>query len=195
MKYLFVLLLLVFSCSIFIQAQVVQEELAISLAGLFEIQDNSMFEIFEFNIWDCFVWTFSYTKIYELYFISIELETIFLCNYIDFINYQFNLFLFLKVGIGLNYDIGPLIIRFGIFLSPGFYILNEKYYSYMYNMLIKNERNDLYICFQPFISFGLKIQQNFALYIGFRQKYFIFFNSFFPNFQPYDIYIMFSYSL
>lgn len=199
MKYLFLIFLLVGSSYIFIQAQDFQGELAMSLAGLYEIEDTSMFKIYEFNIWDSFVWTFSYTKRYELHYISFEYETIFWCDYFDSINYEFNLFSFFKFGIGLNYNIGPLIIKFGFYLAPGFFILKQQYYEYDQNndiyFLIKNERKDLFICFQPDISAGLKIQKNFTLYLGYRQKYFIFFNSYLPNFKPYDIYIMFSYSI
>jgi hypothetical protein len=166
-------------------------EVGMSLSGFyFPFPYTSCFAIHNDNIYDEVDISIFYLKDFKYYFYIFEYEM----NY-GFHSFYDVLFLFLKTGIGGYFEIGPLIIRASVSLSPGFYYMDGYFMSNDpddFNLYF-NEYYDFYISAEPNIAIGLKLQEGFNFYFGLKVKYFLFLKYDFPDFKPYFIYFMFSY--
>lgn len=161
----------------------------------FEITNSSNFYIYNICIWDSISYSIFYLMEFSHYYINFEYEVVFDLDLLKNYEYSITLFMFFKVGSGLIFGIGPLIFKMLINISPGFYLIKEKYYDLFDEKWYNYEYYDYYICFEPNFIIGYKIDDKFSFNIGVRFKYFIFFNYQYPEFKPYYVYTMFVYSI
>ncbi len=162
--YLIFFLLLFFTIPIFAQETANNYEIGMSLAGFyfpFPTDPRSVIynDIYTYGEADL---TIFYFKDFKYFFYIFEYEMQY-----GFYSYFDLLFVFLKAGVGGHIEIGPLIIRASINLSPGFYYIDGYYTNedpLDFN-LYYYEYYDFYICAEPNLAIGLKLQKGFNFYI------------------------------
>lgn len=164
----------------------------------FNIDFGNIFNIYEEEI-KTYYFPFVYyigimlNKKFIYYMFEVEIATFFsrwnypfTIPYIGLINYY-------KIGTGLYYKFGNIILKVGINTGVGFYLMKVFDVSHIENQeYIGQILYDGFVFLEPQLSIGFRLTSNFIIYFGEKIQWGLFFTKQLKVFNPTNIFIMLS---